>query len=722
MLTRLRLALFAILVAAGLVTAAPAGAATDSPVLTSSPTEPTSAAPPAEATTPHATLVVDEDDSPFVVEIDHRGQADHAEHSHHADTGAEAAAARIRDDVQAAEDLAALSPATITPESQGVPWIPAYATSGLYVTYSPSFPAPSMVRPAINAAVAEWSRLLDTRSTPVQVNVTWKSFGNANILGYAGPKGLYTSGALPSGHLYPVGLANVLLGHDLNGSDAEIDVTLNADLYYNGGWYYGTSGKPGPGQLDLMSVVAHEVGHGLGFLGSGTQQGNGSIHLYSPPFTYDALARFNGADLLGAINQSTALTSNNLLIKASATRTAELHAPATWRPGSSYGHLRATLEQANSIMTPSLMAGTTKRTADSMVLGVLQQMGWPTTVRAVTPTITDVSVSGSSVFVTWRRNDLKPGLPTDRYRLDIKKGGTVVQSTLVGGTATAAGVDGLAANTGYSAVVVPLGATGAGTPAVAGFSTDAGSPPVPDNEPIEVPGFVRAEPLDGQVFRVYHSHFLRAPDRQGFEYWLERRAAGTDLGSMVSAFANGSEFQQRYGTLSDHQFVALVYRNVLGREADARGLTHWVGQLGAGMTRAEVMIGFIESAEYITRTGTTPGHSSVEGSIRRLYQAFFLRQPDAGGLAHWVSVARSGSSLESIAQSFASSAEFRQRYGSRSNQRFVELVYRNVLERNPDTAGYRHWVGQLNAGMSRGAMMVGFSQSPEFIRATGTLP
>jgi serralysin len=245
---------------------------------------------------------------------------------------------------------------------------------------------------------------------------------------------------------------------------------------------------------------------------------------------------------------------------------------------------------------------------------------------------------------------------------------------------------------------------------------------MPDNEPIEVPSFVRPEPLDGQVFRVYHSHFLRAPDRRGFEYWVEQRAAGTDLGSMVSAFANGSEFQQRYGTLSDHQFVALVYRNVLGREADARGLTHWVGQLGAGMTRVEVMIGFIESAEYVTRTGTTPGYSSVEGSTRRLYQAFFLRQPDSDGLAHWVSVANSGSSWQSIAQSFASSAEFQQRYGSLDNEEFVQLVYQNVLNRNPDSGGYSHWVKQLNAGMRRGQMMVGFSQSPEFILATGTLP
>lgn len=696
-----------------------AEATTDFAVITSSPV---TAASSADSTTPEATVVVGGDDAPFVVELDHRQLDDQGGHEHQLDAEAEAAAAQIRDDVLAVEEFVALSPFNVTLESEDAGWAPAYATSGLYVTYNPAYPTPSVVRPAVNAAVAEWSRLLNTRSTPVQVNVTWKSFGNPNILGYAGPKGLYTSSSLPTGRLYPVGLANVLLGYDLNGSDAEIDVTLNADLYHTGDWYYGTSGKPGPGQLDLASVVAHEVGHGLGFLGSGTRQGDGSIHLYGTPFTYDALARFQGANLLGATNQTTALTSNNLHIKTSATRTAELYAPSTWRAGSSYGHVRATSEQANSIMTPSLLAGTSKRSADSMVLGVLQQMGWPTTVKAVTPTITDISVDGTSVFVTWRRNDLNPGLPTDRYRLDIKRSGTVVQSTIVGGTATAAGISGLATNTNYSAVVVPLGATGAGTPAVTGFSTGANSTPFISSEPVEVPNFVRDQPLDGQVFRVYHSHFLRAPDRQGFEYWVDRRAAGTDLGSMVSAFAGGTEFKQRYGTLSDHQFVSLIYRNVLGRQADSRGLTHWVGQLGAGMSRADVMIGFIESAEYIERTGTAPGYSSVEGSTRRLYRAFFLRRPDAGGLSHWVSVAQSGSSLESVAQSFVSSTEFQQRYGSLSNERFVHLVYQNVLGRKADAAGYNHWLGELNRGMSRGAMMVGFSESAEFVRATGTLP
>ena len=53
---------------------------------------------------------------------------------------------------------------------------------------------------------------------------------------------------------------------------------------------------------------------------------------------------------------------------------------------------------------------------------------------------------------------------------------------------------------------------------------------------------------------------------------------------------------------------------------------------------------------------------------------------------------------------------------------FVELVYHNVLARNPDAAGDGYWQSLLASGASRGAMMVGFSESKEFLLATGTVP
>lgn len=108
-------------------------------------------------------------------------------------------------------------------------------------------------------------------------------------------------------------------------------------------------------------------------------------------------------------------------------------------------------------------------------------------------------------------------------------------------------------------------------------------------------------------------------------------------------------------------------------------------------------------------------------SITRLYQAYYLRQPDPTGFHYWTSVYKNGeASLEEISDYFFRSSEFQNRYGQTSNDEFVELVYRNVLRRAPDPEGRRHWVQSLERGYTRGELMVAFSESEEFVRHTNT--
>jgi hypothetical protein len=110
-------------------------------------------------------------------------------------------------------------------------------------------------------------------------------------------------------------------------------------------------------------------------------------------------------------------------------------------------------------------------------------------------------------------------------------------------------------------------------------------------------------------------------------------------------------------------------------------------------------------------------------SVHRLYRAYFLREPDAGGLAYWQDVLATGrASLHGISQLFATSPEFTNRYGSLSNRAFVRLVYRNVMDREGEQAGVDYWTGLLDAGHPRGTVMLGFSDSAEFKARTGLVP
>ncbi len=108
-------------------------------------------------------------------------------------------------------------------------------------------------------------------------------------------------------------------------------------------------------------------------------------------------------------------------------------------------------------------------------------------------------------------------------------------------------------------------------------------------------------------------------------------------------------------------------------------------------------------------------------SVYRLYKAYFLRNPDQSGHSYWAGQYSSGrQSLAAISQFFSQSAEFKSRYGSLTNGQFTALIYKNVLNRAPDDAGESYWVQRLNQGVSRGSMMIGFSESPEFQRKTNT--
>ncbi|MFN8018853.1 MAG: DUF4214 domain-containing protein, partial [Acidimicrobiales bacterium] len=89
----------------------------------------------------------------------------------------------------------------------------------------------------------------------------------------------------------------------------------------------------------------------------------------------------------------------------------------------------------------------------------------------------------------------------------------------------------------------------------------------------------------GPVTRLYSAYFLRTPDTSGLTYWTNKSRAGTRLYAISSTFAASSEFQRRYGRLTNQQFVQLVYQNVLGRSPDPSGLAYWKKQLDKGQTR-----------------------------------------------------------------------------------------------------------------------------------------
>ncbi|HET6568310.1 MAG TPA: hypothetical protein VFG50_10130, partial [Rhodothermales bacterium] len=121
---------------------------------------------------------------------------------------------------------------------------------------------PVAAREAFTKAGEIWATYL--QADTINVDASWDSLG-ASTLGTAGPRLVSFSGAPFPDTWYASALAESMAGENFTGSRADIVATFNSQFP---DWYFGTEGNPPPNKYDLVTVVLHELGHGLGFVGS----------------------------------------------------------------------------------------------------------------------------------------------------------------------------------------------------------------------------------------------------------------------------------------------------------------------------------------------------------------------------------------------------------------------------------------------------------------------
>lgn len=112
----------------------------------------------------------------------------------------------------------------------------------------------------------------------------------SGVLGSAGPTTVHRDfpNAPFSATWYHQALANRLAGTDLAPTNDDIAITFNSAVggasCLPAGWYYGVDGNEGS-QIELLPVVLHEMGHGLGF--STTTDGQTGTLMSGFPSAYD---------------------------------------------------------------------------------------------------------------------------------------------------------------------------------------------------------------------------------------------------------------------------------------------------------------------------------------------------------------------------------------------------------------------------------------------------
>lgn len=247
-------------------------------------------------------------------------------------------------------------------------------------------------------------------------------------------------------------------------------------------------------------------------------------------------------------------------------------------------------------------------------------------------------------------------------------------------------------------------------------------PPVAAPAPTSMPSLfgsvqVSASGTGGVIYGLYKALLGRAPDPLGLEGAAAGIAGGGTAAGLAGAILGSAEYASRIGSpLSDAAYVASLYANALNRAPDAAGQAFFLGELGAGVSRATVAVQIATSGEAqgilqpIFSAGVAvPDATSAQ--VARLYYGVLGRTPDSAGLVSFENLAKSVGTL-AVAQTMLSSQEYALNFGNLANGDYLDTLFVGALGRHADPDALNYWSVQL-VSTSRAQVAVQISQSAE---------
>ncbi|MEM9327573.1 MAG: hypothetical protein AAGA85_18040 [Bacteroidota bacterium] len=255
-----------------------------------------------------------------------------------------------------------------------------------YIDITTVGPVPdAAVYDALQFAANIWST--EVASTlPITIEISFvplsaNTIATAVINGFAG-----VPNAPDPNAVYNTALAEAIAGIEVAPGEPDFLIYFNSGINF----YYGTDAAPASDQIDFVTTALHEMGHGVGMLGStnrsGTRIGFNDGALTRP---YDRFVELGDGTPITSLGSGTdaqiaALRSDDLFMNAPSAVAAlgtrpKLYAPEDFEPGSSYSHWDEETFPAgdpNGLMTNLLSPGEALHDIGDIFRGLLLDIGW----------------------------------------------------------------------------------------------------------------------------------------------------------------------------------------------------------------------------------------------------------------------------------------------------------------------------------------------------------
>ncbi len=248
---------------------------------------------------------------------------------------------------------------------------------------------PEEAKKAFEYAVSIYEQNISS-TVPIVISATWESL-DGNILAKGGSSSFhkdFNSAIVPNVY-YPVALVEKLSGKAWN-DEKDADIVCSFDSKRP--WYFGSDGNTPRTKYDFVTVVLHEITHGLGISGFlNVEDGLGKINTPgNNPSIYDYFI-FNLQNQRISDNSYfpspssqllQQLTSNNLnftCVDDCNFTKAEIYAPSKWNSGVSIYHLKNTSTCSNSkreLMSSSIKKGEAIHTPGENIFHIFSEIGW----------------------------------------------------------------------------------------------------------------------------------------------------------------------------------------------------------------------------------------------------------------------------------------------------------------------------------------------------------